>query len=556
MSGDNSPVQREILTTDVVIAGAGPAGLSAAIRLKQKARAQGRDIDVLVLEKGSEAGAHILSGAVFDPAPLNQLLPNWQQTGAPLACKVSKEEFYYLGENAELKIPNLLLPPMMRHRGHYVISLGELTRWLGEQAQALGVEIIPGQPATAPVFDRNDRLIGVRTGDQGRRKDGSRKPNFLPGLEIHARYTLIAEGARGTLAEQVIEKYNLRAGRDVQKYGLGIKELWEIDPARHSPGYILHTLGWPLDNGTAGGGFLYHFGENLVSVGFVTHLNYQNPYLSPFKEFQRFKTHPVIRETFKGGRRIGYGARALTTGGWQSVPKLVFPGGALIGCAAGFMNVPRIQGAHNAMASGIAAADAISEAITKDSNLLLDDYETGWRNGPIGRDLKPVRNVKPLWSRLGTLGTMVLGGLDLWLNRLLPVLRHTLHHDKEDRLSLKSIKVSSPIEYPRADGVLTFDRLSSVALANTHHAEDQPVHIKLFDPDVPITSNLIKYDEPAQRYCPAAVFEILEQEDGAPKFIINAQNCIHCKTCEIKDPWGNITWVPPEGGGGPNYGSM
>ncbi len=549
------------IETDIVIVGAGPAGLSAAIRLRQLAQQENRKLDVLVLEKGAEVGAHILSGAIFDPAPLDDLLPHWRNIDTPLKTRVNHEQFLYLGEAADLSIPSWIKPPLMNNRGHYIISLAALTRWLAEQAEALGVEIYPGQAATAPLYDENDRVTGVITGAKGVGRDGRRRRSFSPPLAVSARFTLIAEGARGTLANALISHFKLDAGRQPQKYALGLKELWELPADRHRPGLVQHMLGWPLDKATQGGGFVYHMADNLASVGFVVHLDYRNPYLSPYQEFQRFKTHPLLKESLERGRRIGYGARVLTVGGWQSVPQLAFPGGALLGCAAGLMNVPRLKGIHNAMRSGMLAAEAIHEALAENRTQQdplpeLDALEQRWRQGPIGRDLHPVRNVKPLWHRLGTLRGLLASGAEMWLNTLLPVLGHTLAHDEEDRLSLSPAAECTPPAYPAPDDQVSFDIPSSLQLANIRYNEDQPIHLKLFNAEVPIACNLPEFAEPARFYCPAGVYEIHEDEKGTPRFVINAQNCLHCKCCEIKDPWGNIAWTPPEGGDGPNYGAM
>jgi electron-transferring-flavoprotein dehydrogenase len=544
---------------DVVVVGAGPAGLAAAIRLKQLANEAGRELSVVVIEKGSEVGAHILSGAVIDPKGLDRLLPDWRYRNAPVTTPVTEDRFLVLGPAGDLRLPNFLMPPLMSNHGNYIVSLGALTRWLGEQAAGIGVEIYPGFAATEILTDDNGAVVGVATGDMGVGRDGKPKDTFVRGMELRGKYTLIAEGARGSLAKKLISRFKLAAGSEPQKYGIGLKELWEVTPENHKPGLVQHSFGWPLDNRTGGGSFLYHYGKNLVSVGFVVHLNYQNPYLSPYEEFQRFKTHPAIRGVFQGGKRIAYGARALTEGGWQSIPKLTFPGGALLGCSAGFMNVPRIKGSHNAMLSGIEAAQAAFAAITSGrAHDELTSYEVAVRTGDIARDLKRVRNAKPLWSRFGTCAGIALGGIDMWFNTLIPGigLGFTLKHGKPDHESLKRADRSRPITYPKPDGVLTFDRLTSVSFSATNHEEDQPVHLKLADPDVPVLDNLPKYAEPAQRYCPAGVYEIVENERGEPRFQINAQNCVHCKTCDIKDPAQNITWEAPEGGGGPNYAEM
>lgn len=557
---DNLP-ERETMEFDVVIVGAGPAGLSAAIRLKQLAAENDTDISVVVLEKGSEVGAHILSGAVIDPVGLNTLIPGWREKGAPVTQEVTSDRFLYLGKAGEMRIPNFVMPPLMSNHGNYIVSLGNVTRWLGEQAESLGVEIYPGFPASHLLIGENGRIEGVATGDLGVGRDGEPKDDFTRGMELRAKYTLFAEGARGSLSKQLIRMFDLHGNGDPQKYGIGLKELWEVQPENHKPGLVQHTLGWPLDNSTGGGSFMYHYGENLVAVGFVVHLNYQNPYLSPFWEFQRFKTHPAIAPIFAGGKRISYGARAITEGGWQSIPKLTFPGGALIGCSAGFVNVPRIKGSHNAMLSGIEAAQATFEAVQAGrEGDELAEYETRLRKGPIARDLRRVRNAKPLLSRFGTFAGTLLGGMDMWLNTIAPWASFTLKHGKADYETLKPAKNFKPIEYPKPDNVLTFDITTSLFLSGTNHEEDQPVHLVLTDPKVPIRDNLPVFAEPAQRYCPAGVYEVVylngEGGDAKPRFQINAQNCVHCKTCDIKDPAQNINWVTPEGGGGPNYAGM
>jgi electron-transferring-flavoprotein dehydrogenase len=556
MAEDAALPERESMEFDVVIVGAGPAGLSAAIRLKQLATEAGQELSVVVLEKGSEVGAHILSGAVIDPVGLTELIPDWRERGAPISQEVTEDRFVWLGPAGSMAIPNFVMPPLMSNHGNYIVSLEDVVRWLGEQAAEAGVEVFPGFPAAEVLKDAEGRVTGVATGDMGVGRDGQPKDGFTRGVELRGKYTLFAEGAHGSLTKQLIRDFALRDGREPQKYGIGLKELWQVKPEQHRPGLVQHTTGWPLDNSTGGGSFMYHYGENLVAVGFVVHLNYANPYIAPFEEFQRFKTHPAIAPVFAGAKRIGYGARAITEGGWQSIPKLVFPGGALIGCAAGMVNVPRIKGSHNAILSGKLAAEAVFEAIGAGrSGDLLTRYETDFAQSRIARDLRPVRNVKPLLSRFGTaLGTL-LGGIDMWLNTLFPFLRHTLKHGKTDAQATAQASSYTPIAYPKPDGVLTFDRLSSVFLSGTNHEEDQPVHLVLADPTIPIQHNLPVYAEPAQRYCPAAVYEVV-MDGGAPRFQINAQNCVHCKTCDIKDPAQNITWVPPEGGGGPNYAGM
>ena len=542
---------REAMEFDVVIVGAGPAGLTAAIRLKQLSP----ETSVVVVEKGSEVGAHILSGAVIDPVGLDLLLPEWRNEETPVHTAVSADRFYMLGSSGAVRMPNALMPPLMSNHGTFIVSLGDVCRYLGQKAEALGVEIYPGFAATEVLFE-NDAVAGIATGDMGVAKDGHHKASFTRGMELRGKYTLFAEGARGSLSKGLIERFGLSRDRQPQKFGIGLKELWQVAPEKHRSGLVQHTMGWPLDNRTGGGSFMYHYADNLVTVGFVVHLNYHNPYLSPFEEFQRFKTHPLVRDTFAGGKRLCYGARAISEGGWQSVPRVAFPGGVLVGCAAGFLNVPRIKGTHNAMLSAMLAAEHMAAALAQGrAHDELSSYEAAWRASPIGRDLWRVRNAKPLWSKLGTFAGVALGGLDMWTNTLGFSLLGTMSHGKPDSATLKPAAACRPIAYPKPDGKLTFDRLSSVYLSNTNHEEDQPVHLIVRDPALQKSSELGVYAGPSARYCPAGVYEWVE-EAGTPRFVINAQNCVHCKTCDIKDPNQNITWVPPEGGGGPNYPNM
>ncbi len=549
---------RESMEFDVVIVGAGPSGLSAAIRLKQLAAQSGKEITVCVLEKGSEVGAHILSGAVIDPISLNELIPDWKEKDAPIDTPVTDDRFLFLGQSGSIRFPNFIMPPLMNNHGNYIVSLGNVVRWLGKQAEELGVEIYPGFAAAEILYDDKGAVRGVATGDMGVGRDGKAKTGFTRGMELLGKYTLIGEGVRGSLAKQLIARFKLDENSQPQKFGIGLKELWEVPPEQHKRGMVMHTMGWPLKNDTGGGSFMYHFGENLVSVGFVVHLNYSNPFLSPFDEFQRFKTHPSIRPFLEGGKRLSYGARAITEGGFQSVPKLTFPGGALIGCSAGFMNLPRIKGSHNAMKSGMMAAEAAFEAVTAGRSAdELTAYTGLYQKSHVFKDLKRVRNMKPFWSRLKTIPGLGFGFFDMWTNQLGFSLFGTLKHGKSDYATLKPARDSKPIVYPKPDGIVSFDKLSSVFLSGTNHEEDQPVHLVLKDPSIPISRNLPEFDEPAQRYCPAGVYEVVRDESGRnPRFVINAQNCVHCKTCDIKDPAQNINWVTPEGGGGPTYPNM
>jgi electron-transferring-flavoprotein dehydrogenase len=551
-------MQRESMAFDVVIVGAGPSGLSAAIRIKQRAIELGREVSVCVLEKGAEVGAHILSGAVIDPRALDELIPDWRERGAPLHTAVSEDHFLLLSRDSQREIPQALLPPLMSNHGMYIISLGNLCRWLAQQAETLGVDIYPGFAAAELLYHEDGSVKGVATGDMGVGRDGQPTANYAPGMELHASYTLFAEGVRGSLGKELMERFGLRAGVDPQKYGIGLKELWQVDPQQHRPGKVVHSQGWPLGRDAKGGSFMYHLGDRQVVVGFVVHLDYTNPYLSPFEEFQRFKTHPSVRTVLEGGRRLAYGARAINEGGLQSIPKLVFPGGALIGCEAGFVNVPRIKGVHNAMKSGMLAAEAVAQALA-DGRTGRDElaaYPEAFRASWAWQDLHRVRNVKPglRWGNL--LGTLH-GGLTMWLESLGLgfLMRYTLHHRQPDHASLRPAAQCEPIAYPKADGKVTFDRLSSVFLSNTNHEENQPVHLRLKDASVPIEVNLRTYAAPEQRYCPAGVYEIVGEGDAA-RLQINAQNCVHCKTCDIKDPPQNIVWAVPEGGGGPNYANM
>ncbi|MDI1295144.1 MAG: electron transfer flavoprotein-ubiquinone oxidoreductase [bacterium] len=548
--------ERESMPYDVVIVGGGPAGLSAAIRLKQQANDAGAELAVCVLEKGSEIGAHILSGAVIDPRALDELLPDWRTMGCSLAdVPVTDNQHWFLTKTGKMAMPHIMTPGWMHNKGTYTGSLGNLCRWLAEQAEGLGVEIFPGFAAAEILYHEDGSVKGVATGDMGIARDGERKGDYQPGLELHAKYTFFAEGARGHLTKILKRQFALDADCEPQVYGLGMKELWDIDPDKHQPGLVIHSQGWPLTD-AYGGGFLYHQANGQVALGFVVGLGYRNPHLYPFEEFQRWKQHPAIREFLEGGRRVSYGARAINEGGWQSIPKLVFPGGALIGCSAGFVNVPRIKGTHTAMKSGMLAAEAAFEAIQNErARDVLHDYDDRLRSSWIADELKLVKNAEPLLSKFGgTIGT-VLAGIDMWMRTLKIGLPFTMKH-KPDNEKLWRKEACAKIAYPKPDGVVSFDRLSSVFLSNTNHEEDQPVHLQLKDPSIPIAYNLPLYDEPAQRYCPAGVYEVVGLEEGEPRFQINAQNCVHCKTCDIKDPTQNINWVVPEGGGGPNYPNM
>jgi len=549
-------MERESMEVDVVIVGAGPAGLGAAIRLKQLAAERGQEISVCILEKGSEVGAHILSGAVLEPRALNELIPDWKDRAAPVDVPVTAEKFLFLTEKGGVAWPTVLLPKAMQNHGNYVISLGNLCRWLATQAEELGVEIYPGFAATEVLFDETGAVKGVATGDMGVGADGEQTANYQPGMELHAKYTFFAEGCRGSLGKQLMERFGLRTEAQPQTYGIGLKELWEISPDKHHPGLVVHTAGWPLDSETYGGSFLYHLDGNQVAVGFVVGLDYSNPYLSPYEEFQRFKLHPKIRPFFEGGRRIAYGARALNEGGLQCLPKMTMPGGLLIGCEAGTLNMPKIKGTHTAMKSGMLAAEAAFEALAGGGagRDVLTGYEEAFRASWVHDELYRARNVRPAFKWKLCAGTLYAGIDQILLRGRAP---WTLKHAHVDHESLKPAAESRRIDYPKPDGVISFDRLSSVFISNTNHEENQPVHLRLAKPEVAIDVNLDRYDAPEQRYCPAGVYEILRDDDGSnPRLQINAQNCVHCKTCDIKDPTQNITWVPPEGGGGPNYPNM
>ena len=546
-------IAREQMDYDVVIVGAGPAGLSAAIRLKQL----DSNLTVVVLEKGSEVGAHILSGAVLDPVGLNKLIPDWKTRGAPITVPVAEDNFYILGPAGQMRIPNFPMPPLMNNHGNYIVSMANVCRWMAEQAEGLGVEIFPGMSCSELVYGDNGEVRGVVAGEFGKNADGTPGPSYEPGMVLAGKYVFLSEGVRGSLAKEVIAKYDLSKGHEPQKFGLGMKEIWQIDPAKHKLGTVTHTMGWPLGSNAGGGSFIYHLENNQVYVGFVVHLNYKNPHLYPYMEFQRFKHHPMVAELLKGGKRVAYGARAISEGGWQSIPKMVAPGVALLGCSAGLVNVPRIKGNHNAMLSGMAAAEAAFAAIGAGrAGDELVAYEADVRGGPIASDLRKVRNVKPLWSKYGLVASLFLGGADMWANTFGLTILGTLKHGKNDAESTGLAKDYAPIDYPKPDGVLSFDRLTNVAFSATNHDENQPAHLKLRDASIPISVNLPLYNEPAQRYCPAGVYEVIAEAGKEPRFQINFQNCVHCKTCDIKDPSQNIVWTTPMGGGGPNYPNM
>ena len=546
-------IEREMMECDVVIVGAGPAGLSAAIRLKHL----DENLNVIVLEKGSEVGAHILSGAVLDPSGLERLMPDWRERNAPITVSVNKDNFYILGEAGQIRLPNFLMPPLMNNHGNYIVSMGNVCRWMAEQAEALGVEIFPGMACSDLVFGENDELKGVVAGEFGLGPDGKPTDAYEPGMELHGKYVFLSEGVRGSLSKKLIKKYSLDTDSDAPKFGLGMKEIWEVLPENHNEGEVTHTLGWPLGFKNSGGSFVYHLDNNQVYVGYIVDLNYKNPYLFPYMEFQKFKHHPKIAKMLKGGKRVAYGARAVTKGGIQSIPKVAFPGGALLGCSAGLVNLPRIKGNHNAMHSGIDAADAAFKAICDGrAGDILHEYEERLKKGTIGQDLKKVRNVAPLNGRFGPLAGLLIGGFDMWFQSIFRFsMLGTLKHGKTDAQSTEKAKDHKEISYPKPDGVLSFDRLTNVSFSMTNHEEAQPPHLRLSDNTIPIDVNLPKYSEPAQRYCPAGVYEIVE-EDNENRFVVNFQNCVHCKTCDIKDPSENITWATPQGGDGPNYPNM